>query len=197
MTPKTDMAEGQPYPTVAMLKMMKRRNELEEKGDETEADKMATLQFQTDYLIKTDILFEDTLMKVIVLYRIHLEDTREGTNVEKKMIEIDGLMQFVSPEEDINEIRRFYNTLTKRLITGRHVFYGVLKDDKTAIPFDLKEDQNKFRLITTKECGSCGQAFVPLFQCKICKKAAYCNQACQKEDFKFHKLFCKDFAKEL
>ena len=192
------MAEGQPYPTVSMLKMMNRRNELEAKEKKTEEEKLAILKFQEDHVIKTQIVTDDALMKVITLFKIHMDDTREGMDHQKKIQELRGMMQFVSEVENIDEIEMFYSLLIKQYITGRYVFYGVLKDSVTAVPFDLKEDQNKFRLITTKECGSCGNnASQALSLCTVCKKAAYCNRECQKADYAFHKLFCKDFAKQV
>jgi AMMECR1 domain-containing protein len=41
------------------------------------------------------------------------------------------------------------------------------------------------------KCGHCTKAKEELNTCARCKKAKYCNKACQKKDWKFHKLSCE------
>lgn len=45
---------------------------------------------------------------------------------------------------------------------------------------------------TTVRCISCGKSTSTDRRCAVCK-SNYCSQACQKEDWPSHKLFCKSF----
>jgi hypothetical protein len=40
-------------------------------------------------------------------------------------------------------------------------------------------------------CGSCGKKPYTVLRCSVCKKAVYCSQKCQREDWKFHKRNCQ------
>ncbi|KAL0070509.1 Histone-lysine N-methyltransferase smyd1 [Marasmius tenuissimus] len=44
--------------------------------------------------------------------------------------------------------------------------------------------------IASDKCGSCDKRDVKLMKCSACKKASYCNAACQKADWKNHKSAC-------
>mgnify|MGYP003691380387 CR=1 FL=1 len=43
---------------------------------------------------------------------------------------------------------------------------------------------------STKSCNTCQSVNEDLLRCSKCKMVFYCNQQCQKEDWKFHKLLC-------
>lgn len=40
------------------------------------------------------------------------------------------------------------------------------------------------------KCKNCGRSDIPLWKCKGCSKAYYCNRDCQRGDWKFHKAWC-------
>ncbi|CAK0873977.1 unnamed protein product [Prorocentrum cordatum] len=40
-------------------------------------------------------------------------------------------------------------------------------------------------------CGNCAKEIVKPLRCGVCKKAEYCSQQCQREDWQFHKRVCK------
>lgn len=175
--------EGQAYPTVAMLEVMNKLAALEKQKP---SDKKAIEEFKKRYVIKTALKEEQGLHMIVTLFKIHTQDVRDN-DYREKLVELEGLV--IMLKEPIDVIGAFYCQIVDNYIAGRYVFYGLLGDGKTSIPFDLKEGEDDFRLITTKECGGCKKT-VDLEVCTKCHKAAYCNRECQKKDFKFHKHFC-------
>ena len=183
--------EGALYPTVAMLNMMNERVTLEAHPE----NKQAIKAFQEKYLIKTALSTVEAMEKIITLWRLHAHSGRNLTFTQK-LEELNQVTQFVTDKIDV--IGAFYCQLVAGYVEGRHVFYGVIADGKTSIPFDLEETVETLRYITVKECGACKKKAeeIPLLQCGKCRKAAYCNAECQKADRRFHKHFCAEFAKE-
>jgi hypothetical protein len=42
-----------------------------------------------------------------------------------------------------------------------------------------------------EQCAKCGFRFPHLMQCGCCKQITYCSKACQRQDWKGHKLLCE------
>lgn len=182
------------YPTVPMMKMMTKRAELEQAPVK---DKEAIKLFQKTYLIETGLTSAESMERVITLFRLHahtMEKKGKELDFTSKMTDLTPLMDFLKGET-MDNIGGFYFLMADLYKAGRYVFYGLLSDG-SAVPFDLKEDETNFRLITISECGACKKKPEIINVCTSCKKAAYCNKECQKADYKFHKLFCDYFSKE-
>lgn len=180
------------YPTLPMLEMMNKRAALE---DAPVKDTEAIKAFQKEYLIETGLKSAEAMERILTLFRLHAHTMKGKTlNFTSKMSELTPLMDFL-PGETMDIIGGFYFLLADLYTAGRYVFYGLLTNG-SAIPFDLREDETNFRLITTAECNTCKKKPADLMQCTSCKKAAYCNRECQKADFKFHKRFCAQFCKQ-
>jgi len=182
--------EGTPYPTLPMHDMMNERNRLEQM--DPELGREAIKAFQDKHLVKTGLQSGEGMQMVVTLFRIHAETVREAVGFKEKMAELPNLVRYA--KESLKNIIAFYCQLVDRLTAGQTVFYVVLGDGKTAIPVDLCETEAQYRCITVTECGGCRKKDVPLLQCTVCKKAAYCNRECQKMDIKFHRRFCSQFA---
>ena len=45
----------------------------------------------------------------------------------------------------------------------------------------------------TQKCGHCSEARDSLLKCSACGSVGYCNQSCQKADWKNHKKVCRCF----
>jgi hypothetical protein len=54
-----------------------------------------------------------------------------------------------------------------------------------------KEDSQAKKAKEKPHCGNCAKEIVKPLRCGVCKKAEYCSQQCQREDWKFHKRVCK------
>jgi len=54
-----------------------------------------------------------------------------------------------------------------------------------------KEDPQAKKAKDKPHCGNCAKEIVKPLRCGVCKKAEYCSQQCQREDWQFHKRVCK------
>ncbi len=64
----------------------------------------------------------------------------------------------------------------------------------------LSHDKNNHKIVCknynenhfiNKLCASCGQYNVKAKRCSACERVRYCDKACQKKDWKNHKIICK------
>ena len=72
--------------------------------------------------------------------------------------------------------------------TTRQKNTGSINNDATTDPTDAPTDP-----AASTGCATCGKARTPtnkLSRCK-CRAVYYCNDACQKDDWKNHKTFCR------
>lgn len=177
-------ANGESYPTLAMLDLTLELNKLSES-----TDKNAHEAFSMRYVLDTELKTLEDMHHVLVLFKLHATDVRNNTEFKDKMKELESLRNLV--EAPIEVIGEFYCRLVDLYRTGRRVFYVRLADKKTTDIVDL--DERDVRLITITECGACKKKPATLFECVKCRKAAYCDAECQKKDWAFHKRFCPLF----
>lgn len=98
-----------------------------------------------------------------------------------------------------NEMLYFEKQIRQRFIDQKYCFVALTKNRKERNYYDLQEDPASLRYITVTECGNqaCKKREADgctLQRCSLCDKAAYCERACQKADWKFHKRYCKSLA---
>jgi len=73
---------------------------------------------------------------------------------------------------------------------------GDLRKEVVSVPNTRIEDTGKVSreeevMVATDKCATCGVRGVKMPRCSLCKSVAYCGTACQKADWKAHKLSCK------
>jgi len=181
--------EGCPtYPTLAMLDLQEELNKLA-----NETDKSKHEAFSVKNVLDTVLSLQDAIT-VVGLFKIHATDVRSTVDFKKKMLEVEGLQTIV--KGDVKDIVYFYTRLIDLYHKQKFAFY-VRTPTTIAELVDLKELEP--RPITIKECGGCkkkplGKAV--LYECKKCKRAAYCNAACRKRDKVFHGRFCAYFVSQ-
>lgn len=176
----------QMYPTLAMLAMMQKLDEMERRIPAPSIDEIDL--FRQLHVVSTHLKHRHSLIMIAAIFAVHRTEEKQKVTYQQKMAELEGLDKKLG--EEMKWIAEFYCRLLDRYQAQQYVFYALTVDQQDREPFDLLESAQSVRFITIQECNACGKKPVPLQLCIKCHKAAYCNRECQKLGWSFHKKYC-------